>query len=161
MNSYNSTRSWFELRGLPVTIPREGRSVGTVNDFYYKEGTNAVYALRVKQRIYGFKALATSAISTIGPDAVTIANEQRLIDESNDGELSQLPLGNNLLSYKVLSESGTLLGTVRNVLLATEPPVALRIAAFQLADGRTFAAKEVTVYGRGEIYILDRVARRL
>jgi sporulation protein YlmC with PRC-barrel domain len=161
MDSYNSIRSWFELRGLPVTIPREGRSVGKVDNFYYKEGTNAIYALRVKQRIYGFKALVTSAISTIGPDAVTVVNEQMLIDESNDGELSQLPLGNNLLSYKVLSESGTLVGTVRNILLATEPPVALRIAAFQLADGRTFSAKEVTDYGRGEIYILDRVARRL
>ncbi len=112
----NSIRNWLDLRGLAVTIPGEGRSVGKVDDFYYKEDTNAVYALRVKQRIYGFKALATSAISTIGPDAVTVANEQMLIDESNDGELSQLPLGNNLLSYKVLSESGTLLGTVGNIL---------------------------------------------
>ncbi len=161
MDSYNSIRNWLDLRGLPVTIPREGRSVGKVDDFYYKEGTNAVYALRVKQRIYGFKALVTSAISTIGPDAITVANEQAVIDESNDGELSQLPLGNNLLSYKVLSESGTLLGTIGNILLATEPPVALRIAAFQLADGRIFSAKEVTGYGRDEIYILDRVARRL
>ena len=161
MDSYNAIRNWLDLRGLPVTLPLEGRSVGKVDDFYYKEGTNAVYALRVKQRIYGFKALATSAISTIGPDAFTVVNEQMLIDESNDGVLSQLPLGNNLLSYKVISESGTLLGAIGNILLATDSPVALRIAAFQLADGRIFSAKEVTDYGRDEIYILDRVARRL
>jgi sporulation protein YlmC with PRC-barrel domain len=161
LDSYNSIRSWFELRGLPVTIPGEGRSIGTVEDFYYKDGTNAVYALRVKTGISGFKALAASAISTIEPGAVTVASEQMLIDESNGGDLTELPLGSNLLSYKVLSESGTSLGTVGNILLATNPPVALRIAAFQIAGGKTFSAQEVTAYGKGEIYILDKVARTL
>ncbi len=161
MDSYNSIRNWFELRGLPVTIPREGRSVGTVDDFYFKTGTNAVYALRVKTGLSGFKALAVSAISSIRPDAVTVASEQMLIDESNGGDLTDLPLGNNLLSYRVLSESGTSLGTIENILLATYPPVALRIAAFQLASGKTFSAIEVTSYGKGEIYILDKVAKRL
>jgi uncharacterized protein YrrD len=161
LDSYNSTRSWFELRGLPVTIPGEGRRVGTVDDFYYKDGTNAIYALRVKTGLSGFKALSASAISTIVQNAVTVASEQMLIDESNGGDLTEFPLGSNLLTYNVLSESGTSLGTVGNILLATNPPVALRIAAFQLAGGKTFSANEVTSYGKGEIYILDKVARRL
>lgn len=161
MDSYNSIRSWFELRGLPVTIPGEGRRVGTVDDFYYKDGTNAIYALRVKTGLSGFKALSASAISTIVQNAVTVASEQMLIDESNGGDLTGLPLGSNLLSYNVLSESGTSLGTVGNILLATNPPVVLRIAAFQLAGGKTFSAQEVTGYGKGEIYILDKAARRL
>jgi len=161
LDSYNSIRNWFELNGLPVTIPGEGRSVGTVDDFYYKDGTNAIYALRVKTGLSGFKALASSAISTIARDAVTVASEQMLIDESNGGDLTELPLGSNLFSYRVLSESGTSLGTVGNILLATNPPVALRIAAFQLAGGKTFSAKEVTGYGKGEVYILDKVAKRL
>jgi sporulation protein YlmC with PRC-barrel domain len=161
LDSYNSIRNWFELHGLPVTIPGEGRSVGTVDDFYYKDGTNAIYALRVKTGSSGFKALASSAISTIARDAVTVASEQMLIDESNGGDLTELPLGSNLFSYRVLSESGTSLGTVGNILLATNPPVALRIAAFQLAGGKTFSAKEVTGYGKGEVYILDKVAKRL
>jgi uncharacterized protein YrrD len=161
LDSYNSIRNWFELRGLPVTIPGEGRSVGTVDDFYYKVGTNAIYALRVKTGLSGFKALAASAISTIGRNAVTVASEQMLIDESNGGDLTELPLGSNLFSYRVLSESGTSSGTVGNILLATNPPVALRIAAFQLAGGKTFSANEVTSYGKGELYILDKVAKRL
>jgi len=161
MDSYNSLRNWLDLRGLPVTIPSEGRRAGIVDDFYYKEGTNAVYALRVKTGFLGFKALAASAISTIDLGAVTIANEQMLIDESNGGDLTQLPLGSNLLASKVLSESGTLLGTVGNILLATYPPVALHIAAFRLAGGRTFSAEEVTGYGNGIMYILDKAAKRL
>lgn len=161
MDNYNSLRSWLDLRGLPVTIPREGRRAGVVDDFYYKEGTNAVYALRVKTGFLGFKALATSAISTIDLRAVTIASEQMLIDESNGGDLTRLPLGSNLLGYKVVSESGTLLGSVGDILLATYPPVALHIAAFRLAGGRTFSAEEVTSYGKGIMYVLDKAAKRL
>jgi uncharacterized protein YrrD len=161
LHSYNSIRNWFDLRGLPVNIPSEGRSVGTVDDFYYKVGTNAIYALRIKTGLSGFKALAASAISTIERNAVTVASQEMLIDESNGGDLTELPLGNNLLSYKALSESGNSLGTIENILLATNPPVALRIAAFQLVGGKTFSAEEVTSYGRGELYILDKVAKRL
>ena len=161
MDSYNTIRSWFELRGLPVTIPGEGRRVGTADDFYYKDGTNAIYALRVKTGLSGFKALAASAISTIARNAVTVANEEMLIDESNGGDLKDLPLGNDLFSYNVLSESGTSRGTIENIFLATNPPVALRIAAFQLVGGKTVSAQEVTDYGRGVIYILDKAAKKL
>ena len=161
MNSYNSIRNWFDLRGLPVNIPSEGRSVGTVDDFYYKVGTNAIYALRIKTGLSGYMALTASAISTIDKNAVTIASQEMLIDESNGGDLTEFPLGNNLPGYQVLSGSGTSLGTIESILLATYPPVALRIAAFQLAGGKTFSAEEVTTYGRSELYILDKVAKRL
>jgi uncharacterized protein YrrD len=161
LDSYNSIRSWFDLRGLPVKIPSEGRSVGTVDDFYYKVGTNAIYALRIKTHLSGFKALVASAISTIDLNAVTIANQEMLIDESNGGDLTELPLGNDLLTYNVLSESGAPLGTIENIFLATYPPVVLRIVAYQLFGGKTFSANEVTTFGRKELYILDKVAKRL
>ena len=161
MNSYSSIRNWFDLRGLPVTIPSEGRNVGIVEDFYYQVGTNAIYALRIKIGFMGFKALMASAINTIDLKTVTIASEEMLIDESNGGDLTELPLGNNLHGNLVLSESGTSLGAIESILLATYPPVALRIEAFQLANGKIFYAKEVTVFGRNELYILDKVAKRL
>lgn len=161
MNSYNSIRNWFDLRGLPVSIPSEGRNVGTVDDFYYQAGTNAISALRVKTGLSGFKIVTTNVISTIDKNAVTIASQEMLIDESNGGDITELPLGNNLLGYSVLSEDGTSLGTIENILLATYPPVALHISAFQLASGKTFSANEITGFGRNELYILDKVAKRL
>ncbi len=161
MDSHNRIRNWFDIRGLPVTIPSEGRKVGTVEDFYYKAGTNAIYALRIKKGFMGYKALMASAISAIDLKAVTIASEEMLIDESNGGDLTELPLGNNLLGNIVLSESGTSLGAIEYILLATYPPVALHIEAFQLANGKIFYAKEVTNFGRNELYILDKVAKRL
>ena len=160
MDNFDSIRNWLDLRGMPVTIPREGRKVGTVADFYYKD-TNEVYALRVNAGIYGFKALASSAISTIERNAVTVANAEMLIDESNFEELSELPLGNGLFNFKILSESGSLLGMVANIFLGTYPPVALHLAAFQLAGSKTFSAEEVTRYGKDEMYILDQAAKRL
>ncbi len=161
MHNYNSIRNWFDLRGLPVNIPGEGRKVGTVDDFYYEAGTNAISALRVKSGLSGFKIVTTNVISTIDQNAVTIVSQEMLIDESNGGDIIELPLGNNLFGYNVLSESGTFLGTIENILLATYPPVALHIAAFQLAGGKTFSAIEVTRYERNELYILDKVAKRL
>ena len=161
MESYNSIRNWFDLRGLPVNIHSEGRSVGTVDDYFYQADTNAISALRIKTSLSGFKVLAASAISSIDQKAVTIANQEMLIDESNSGDITELPLGNNLLGYSVLSESGTSLGTIEGVLLATYPPVALRISAFQLARGKTFSAMEVTKFGRSELYMLDKAAKRL
>ena len=161
MNSYNSIRNWFDLRGLPVYIESEGRIVGTVEDFYYQADTNAIPALRVKSGLSGYQILAASAISTIDQKAVSIANKEMLIDESNGGDITELPLGNNLLGYSVLSESGTSLGNIEGILLATYPPVALHISAFQLARGKTFSAMEVTKFGRNELYILDKAAKRL
>lgn len=154
-------RSWFELRGLPITIPSEGRRVGTVEDFYYKLETNSVYALHVKVGVLGYRALTANAISTIARDAITIASDSMLIDESNDGQLSQLPRSDTLLSSKVKSESGRDLGTVSDILLDTYPPVALRIVAFRLAGGNTISANEVTDYNGDEILILDKAAKRL
>ena len=97
----------------------------------------------------------------IDRNAFTIASQEMLIDESNGGDLTELPLGNDLFTYNVLSESGTVLGTIENIFIATYPPVTLRIEAYQLASGKTVYAKEVTSYGRNEIYILDKVAKRL
>jgi len=161
MDSNYSIRNWFDIRGLPVNIPSEGRNEGTVEDFYYKAGTSGIYALRIKTGFPAFKALASSAISTIDRNAITVASQEMLIDESNGGDLTELPLGNDLLTYNVLSESGTSLGPIENIFIATYPPVALRIAAFQLAGGKTIYAKEVTNYGRNKLYILDKVAKRL
>jgi uncharacterized protein YrrD len=154
-------RSWFDLRRLPVMIPSEGRRVGTLLDFYYKLEVNSVYALRVKVGVLGNRALTANAISSITRDAINIASDMMLIDESNDGQLSQLPMSNSLLSSKVKSESGRELGNVSDILMDTDPPVALRIAAFQLDGGKTFSANEVTHYSGGEILILDKAAKRL
>ena len=69
-----------------------------------------------------------------------------------------------------MSASGTLVGTVWNVLLDTSTPTALKIAAFELArslrerfGGRypTFPVSQVVRYGEDVLVIPDEVVQSL
>jgi sporulation protein YlmC with PRC-barrel domain len=168
MDNNKSIRKWTDLYGLAVVTG--GKRVGTVDDFYLEPETNAVRALRVKVGVLGYRELQASAISSIEKDRITIANEQMLAEERTDGRLPALLLGRNLLAYKVVSEKGTSVGKVSNVLIDTSTPIALRVAAFELgSDSRErsrqhhpiFNANEVTAYERDTVFILDKAARRL
>lgn len=156
-------RNWSDMRGLPVVIPSEGRTAGTVEDFFYKLEINSIYALLVKPASFGAgpHVLSSSAIRSIERDTVTIASEVMLIPEANSGHLPELPRGSSLLNCVVKNEDGDVVGKVGAVLVATDPPVALRIAAYQLENGRQFSANEVTAYDGSVIYILNKAASRL
>jgi len=154
-------RSWSDIRGLPVSIPSEGRTVGVVEDFYYKLDTSSVYALLVKSGVHGYRLLTSNALRSVERDAVTIASEMMLIEESNSGHITVLPRGSALVGQEVKSESGKSLGKVREVVLDTVPPLALRIAEFVLDDGKTLSAVEVTAQSGDVIFVLDRAANRL
>src|SRR5579859_7387144 len=93
-------RKWSELRGLPVVIPAQGRSTGTVEDFYYKLEINSIYALRIKPSMFGegYRVLSASAIKSIERDAVNVVSDTMLIAEANSGHLLELPTGSSLLS---------------------------------------------------------------
>jgi uncharacterized protein YrrD len=163
MDKNPTTRKWIDIRGLAVVVLDTGIKVGTVDDFYFESESNAVRGLRVNTGLSGYKELPSNGISAIGRDAITTANQEMVIDERHDGRLPALPLGHSLLSYKIMSESGDLVGTVGSIILNTFPPIALRVVAFELAGGRhrTFSAQEVTHYGQDVIVILDQVARQL
>src|SRR5579875_2263291 len=158
MNGKNSFRKWSELRGIAVTIPSEGKRAGTVEEFYFDPESNEVYALYVNVGVYGYRALTTNVTSTIERDAITIANDQMLIDPAHDGRLPVLHKGHELLTFKVKDEKGKLVSTVSDVVLATYPPVALRVALFELANGRTIDANGIAVYERDAIVLMAQAA---
>lgn len=161
-------RRWSNVRGLPVTIPCEGRKAGTVEDFYFQTGTNSIYALRVSVGVSGYRVLKATAIKAIEQEAITIANEEMLMKEQSGSQLPEV-LAHNLLSYKVMSENGTFVGTISDLVLGVVPPIALRVAAFELGTGpegrfsrpKIVDADEVVHYQDNTIVILDQVARKL
>ena len=170
MDNKPTTRKWTDIRGLAVVALDTGLKAGTVDDFYFETESNVVRGLRVKTGLSGYKELPTNGIRAIGRDTITTANQEMVIEESHDGRIPALPLGHSLLSCKVMSESGHLIGAVGNIILNTYPPIALRVVAFELARGpgernpnyhRTFSAQEVTRYEQDVIVILDQVARQL
>jgi sporulation protein YlmC with PRC-barrel domain len=150
---------WNDLRGKPVLISEQGRQAGVVEDFYYDPGTQAISALRVNAGLGGYRILLPGAISSIGRAGVTIANPEMLIDEANAGPIYQLPSGHRLLGFRILTESGEPIGTVRNIVLGIYPPVALRISSFELENrpARRISAHEITGFLEDSLTVIDQV----
>ena len=170
MQNSESIRKWSDIKGLAVVSTDAGQKVGTVEDFYFDPQTNSVRALLVKTGLLSHRALMSSNMSGIGTDAVTFADESMLIEEKSDSQLPTLPLGQSLLSYRILSEGGSVIGTISNILLDVSIPADLRVEAFELAGGlrdrltghhHTFSASRVTRYGRDVVVVPDAVAQAL
>jgi uncharacterized protein YrrD len=151
---------WDELLGRPVQVAREGREAGQIEDFYYDPATQSIYALRVKTRLNGPHILLASAIAAIDSNGVTIANENMLIDETNAGHIYSLPLGQQFIGSRVISEQGRELGAVSNLLLGVYPPIALRISAFELGwqGGRRISAHAIISIDRGVLTVMESEA---
>ena len=170
MENIQATRKWSDLRGIAVVSLADGRKVGTCDDFYFDLTTQRVYALRVKTGMLGHKILLTDSISAIGRDAITTPNEERLRSESEVRKVPNLASGEALRSYRVMSASGTVVGTIGNVLLDSGTPAALSIAAFELTGGLreklgghypTFPASQVLRYGQDVLVVPDELAQTL
>lgn len=169
MQGNTSTKKWSDIRGLAVVAINTGKKLGTVEDFYFDPQTSAVRALLVKTGLFGHRAIPSGSVNTVGVHAVTIEDEDLLIQERDDKQLSTLPLGQGLLKYRVLSEAGTVIGTVGNVLLETTPAT-MRIDSFELAAGLreritghypVLPASSVVRYGQDVIVIANQTAESL
>jgi uncharacterized protein YrrD len=170
MQNMEVTKKWLNLRGIALVTIEGGNKEGTLEDFYFDPQTSAIRALRVKTGVFGHRALLTSSINAIGTDAITFTNEEALIDEKSDAHLPTMPFGSELLNYKVLTEGGTVVGSVSDIILDVSNPTQMHIASYELPGnllGRLgghrpmFAANQVIRYGRDVIIIPDAVAETL
>ncbi|MHB8600110.1 MAG: PRC-barrel domain-containing protein [Ktedonobacteraceae bacterium] len=169
-----SIKKWTDLKDLAVVAIANGSKVGTLDDFYFdpsvNPAANSIRGFRIKTGMFSHRVLPASVINAIGTDAVTIDDEEMLHHEKDEAEFSTLPLGQSLLSYKVMSEGGTLIGTIGNMLLDITTPNALHIYAFELSGGlrsrisghySTFYAQQVVRYGQDVLVIPDAIGTEL
>ncbi len=170
MDNINATRKWSELQGIAIVSLADGKKVGTLDDFYFNLANSNIYALRIKTGLFGRKLLPVAQINSIGLDAITIQSDDTLSDEKADEQLSTYGLGSNLLTYKIMSEAGSVVGTVGNLLIETGVPKAMRIAEFELSGGlrerisghySQFASSQLLQYGHDVLVVPDEVARSL
>jgi len=170
MQNTTTTRKWSDLKGLAVIAIDTGIKAGSLEDFFFDPQHNSVYALQVKVGLFSHLALPTSDINAIGVDAVTFTTEGQLIKANSDEIIAKMPLGSTVLSYRVLSEGGTVIGKVGNIILDVSVPTALKVVAFELAAGLrariskhypTFEASQVGRYGGDVIVIPDAIAAAL
>ncbi len=170
MENLPATKKWSELNGKSVVALDNGKKVGSCDDFYFDLANNTLYALRVKTGVFSHQILLVSAINTIGQDAITTATEESLNNESDDSHLASTAQGSKLLSYRIMSASGTVVGNVGNVLLDVQTPNALRIAAFELTGGilgrisgryAEVSISQLLRYGEDVLVITDQAAQKL
>lgn len=168
MQNNETGKRWSDLYNIAIVTIDSGKKVGTLEDFYFEPRANEIYALYVKTGIFGHRALRSTSLNAVGTDAITFADEENnLIEEKADALLPTLPLGRSLLTYKVLSEGGTVVGSVGNIILDTSTPTHLRVIAFELSGGLrnklsghypTFSSTQVVRYGADVLVIPDSVA---
>lgn len=170
MQNTSNIRKWSEFKGQAAVALDNGKKVGTIEDFYFEPQTSAIYALQIKTGLFGHRALPLTHIKAFGVDAITFDSEQNLTKEEKGSHLETLPLASALNQYRVLSEGGTVVGTIGNILLEVIDPSQLRLAGFELVGGlreklsghhHTFGANQVVSYGHDVIVIPDAVAQTL
>jgi uncharacterized protein YrrD len=159
-----TTKKWSELQGLTAVSINNGKRVGAVEDFYFDIQNSDIRALLIKTGLVGHRALLTNSIAAIGQHALTFTDESFLIKESDDQDLPKMPLGRALISYRILTEGGNVVGTIGNIILDVSTPAKLKIAEFELTGGLfshlsgnfpTIKASEIIRYGHDVIIVSD------
>ncbi len=111
-----------DLTKRPV-VTLDGEDVAQIKDIIYDAGGGGVggFTLNGRGLLAGplKTALATTAIIAIGPDAVMIANTDALTARADIAEKSDVKT-RNVLGDRVLTDSGTDLGTVVDVILQVD-----------------------------------------
>lgn len=111
-----------EVAGRPV-VTLAGEDVAQVKDVVYSAGGGAVggFTLAGRGLFSGplKQALAWSSVLALGPDAVMIRDEDVLTSTTEvlDAAAASGGSGGNVLGSEVLTDTGTLLGTVSDVIL--------------------------------------------
>ncbi|GCF09249.1 PRC-barrel domain-containing protein [Dictyobacter arantiisoli] len=161
MENNQATIKWSDLYKLNVVVPSEGKSLGTVEDFFVKEGSNAVYALCVRTRLHGDLSLPVTGIIAVEKGRVTIRSAQMLAKA-----LPPLVRAQQLLTRTVVNEKGSELGTIKDVVVHVDPPTAMRVAGFEMLRGsttRSIAGVIVSHYDdeTNSVVIYDQSAKKL
>lgn len=170
MENLQALRKWSELRGIAVVTLSDGKKIGSCDDFYFETQAQSIYALQIKTGLFSHKIVPAASINAVGEHAITIPNEDVVLDKLDDARMAALISGEALNDYRVMSAGGTVVGTIGTSLLDTSTPNALRVAAFELSGGirehltgkySTFATSQVLSYGQDVLVIPDDVAQSL
>ena len=110
------------VRGLPVVTIGGGEDVAEVRDVIYNPEAGRIVGLTLNKR--GFLAgrrrevLPAETIHAIGRDAVMVADETSLtLPEDAPSDVGAPPSGRDVTGDEVLTEGGTSLGKVRDVVI--------------------------------------------
>ncbi len=123
-----------ELRGRSVVDVNAGERLGTIDDVILDPAGRQVAGYVVSERpgLLGGKEVIVpgSAVHAIGPDAVTVRRGEQ--SDAETGRLGPLPRLTRVTGRKMVSESGRLLGTIHDILLADD---GMGVVGYALGSG--------------------------
>lgn len=168
MQSTVVTKKWSEIKGLAAVTIDTGKKVGTVEDFYLDTETHAILGFAIKTGLLHHRILLLASVNGIGTDALTFVSEDALLKDEKS--LNVALKGKDVLSYRVLSEGGTVMGTVGDVVFSIALPQSINISSFELSRSirerfsnhfSSFESQQVMSYGQDVLVIPDVVAEEL
>jgi uncharacterized protein YrrD len=105
-----------ELKGRAVISLADAQKVGEVDNVLVDCSQNRVVGLRIKHGLFSSaQVLRAGDVRSVGPDAVTIPNRELLVDRETASDVHGIPDLNDLSGINVVSESGTLMGSLDDV----------------------------------------------
>jgi uncharacterized protein YrrD len=102
---------------MPVIGLEGAQRLGTVDGLLLDLKNQRVLGLRVKTRSFlpGHRAMLLEDITSVGQDAVTVADATKLVDEKKLPAFADAADMSAVDRARVLNESGTVLGTVSDL----------------------------------------------
>ncbi len=109
------------LEGKAVVDLSIADKIGSVSQVVIDPNARKVLALEIRgERFSAPQIVLIEKVRSFGKDAVTIDNSSGLNERANVSELGGLPNASDFIGTRVVTESGTLLGTVRDVLFSDD-----------------------------------------
>jgi uncharacterized protein YrrD len=135
-----------ELLGRPV-VTMAGEDIAQVKDVVYSSGSGEVSGFTLAGRgLFSGPlktALPVGAVAAIGPDAVMIADDTVLTGLDTVAQAADVR-ERDVLGNRVITDAGTELGTVTDVILQTGPVT--DVVGYQVHTSAAFAAHGPTVF---------------
>ena len=127
-------RSGHSLRGTAIVALDNGERLGRVDDLFFSPNGGGLEALLIDVGgIFSKPSLLSMAqISSIGPDAVVVADREALIKNGRMADDGNAVRAGEVEDRPVLTTGGTVVGKVADVMLDTDER---RVVGFSLATG--------------------------
>lgn len=114
-----------DLLGLGIVTLSDAHKVGSIGEVLFDPSLHQVLAFEVKQGglFHRSEAVLRSAVTAIGQDAITIAAPTDVNHDDRYPELKTARKLSDLTGLKVVTERGTMLGTIGEVVLDSQARV--------------------------------------
>ncbi len=154
-----------DLKGLAVVTLADAAKVGHVSDILFDPQYRQILGFRVKRSALGHsETVLRRDVSAVGQDAITIPTHAALNEEGRFPELAGASTLGKVEGTRIVTESGTYLGTIHAVQVDDE---ARTVVAYELATGLlghlrgehpTLSAEYVRQIGEGGVMVVADAA---